>query len=505
MKATKLQLGWSRLALALVTSAALVACTSGGRVEATSGDGDDADDGVSYGGYGNNGGAPPDDGGGLWYPTSSAYGGGGNGDGTTSGYGGDNTGGGATLPEIVDPPVLDGSREVCKLINKARNTDPTPNATHTRANVLGTDLGIPVAHGSDLYFLFGDTVGYKIIWPFSESSPDAVGYAANGKTAVGNNPLLLCDGLRFLRASAASSIGPDYDASIEADFAAVAMYAPNGQSLSEYIKNPAGPIGQNMFPALPGTWEVPSGAFSHGGSIYTFYTTVQSPNAVKMKASYLAKWITPSKTGTPNYDILHRVDDRFTSSSGALGGNFINVAAEPHGSYLYMFGTGDFRLSPVHLARKPLASIEDEGGYEVYDPASNAWLAAPGTNAAPIIPEAKFGETSFRYFAEKDVWMFLAQGKNRIVARFAKQPEGPWTDEITLLDNEDPAFLSQYCCMPEGTCNGERLFNCSKASFYGVFLLPDIVVDATGFTVSYTMSTWDPYNVALFSTRFEDP
>jgi hypothetical protein len=31
------------------------------------------------------------------------------------------------------------------------------------------------------------------------------------------------------------------------------------------------------------------------------------------------------------------------------------------------------------------------------------------------------------------------------------------------------------------------------------------VKDATGFTVSYTMSTWDPYNVALFSARFDYP
>jgi hypothetical protein len=54
-------------------------------------------------------------------------------------------------------------------------------------------------------------------------------------------------------------------------------------------------------------------------------------------------------------------------------------------------------------------------------------------------------------------------------------------------------------------CSGEQLFNCSKAGFYGTYLLPDVAVDSRGFTVAYTLSTWDPYNVALFSARFELP
>ena len=170
-----------------------------------------------------------------------------------------------------------------------------------------------------------------------------------------------------------------------------------------------------------------------------------------------------------------------------------------------MFGTGDFRDSPVYLARKQLAQLELATGYEVYDAESGQWLAAPATQAKPVIADAKFGETSLRYFSEIDAWMLLAQADHQIVARFAEQPEGPWSEEIVLHDNTDLGFLAQYCCFPEGTCGGERLFNCSKASFYGTFLLPDVIVDSGGFTVSYTMSTWDPYNVALFSARFSMP
>ncbi len=478
----------------------LASCTSGGRIDPGSGGSDGS-------------GAAPSAGSGEQTAAtySSQVGSGAGGDGPSGGSpsgagqgGGSDGGGGQGGSVAASPPVLAGTEEVCKLINDVDQSDPTPNATQTRANVLGTDLGIPVGHGAELYFFFGDTVGYKVIWPFSESVPDAVGFALDGRSATSADPSLLCDGLRFLRVAPGSSAGPLADPAIEADFAAGAMYPPSGHTLSEFIKNPSGPTGQNAFPALPGSFEVPSGAFSHGGAIYVFYTTVEGPNALTMKASYLAKWPAPSTATTPNYDILHRVDERF-AGPGPLGGNFINVAAEPHGGYVYLFGTGDYRHSPIHLARKALASIDTPGGYEVFDAASSQWLAAPALSAAPIIAEPKYGETSFRYFPEKGIWMFLAQGEHRVVARFADHPEGPWSDEITVLDNTDPAFLLQYCCVPEGTCIGERLFNCSKASFYGTYLLPDIAVDATGFRVAYTLSTWDPYNVALFTARFETP
>lgn len=472
---------------ALITAAisALAACTSGDDVGSTptGGAGSGGAETAAAGG----GGAATSQGG-------AAAGGG------MGGFGG--TGGGVSVVDA--PPTLATAAELCKLINSVDIFDPTSNATHTRANLLGTDLGIPVGHGSDLFMFFGDTVGYKAIWPFSESVPDSVGFAVDGRAAFAADPQLLCDGLRFLRLPANASLGPSVDPAIQADFAAGVMTAPSGHALSEYIKNPAGPPGQNAFPMLPGTFEVPSGAFSSGGSIYVFYTTVGGPDALTMKASYLAKWASPSTAGTPSYQILHALDERF-DAAGPLAGRFINVAAEPKGDYVYLFGTGEFRLSPIYLARKPLAALETPGGYEVFDPASQAWLSAPAAAAAPIIADPKFGETSFRYFPDLGVWMFMAQGANRIVVRFADRPEGPWSDEVTVHDNTDPAFLAQYCCVPEGTCSGERLFNCSKAGFYGTYLFPDPAVDATGFSITYTMSTWDPYNVALFTARFQYP
>src|SRR6185503_7992062 len=111
---------------------------------------------------------------------------------------------------------------------------------------------------------------------------------------------------------------------------------PPGHELAEFIHNPAGPRGENLFPYLPGDFEVPSGAFSYGGSIYVFYTIInQEP--FEMRGSYLARWAAPSTTGLPSYDILYHVDERF-DASGPLGGDFINIAALVDGDYVYVYG-----------------------------------------------------------------------------------------------------------------------------------------------------------------------
>src|SRR3569833_89366 len=99
-----------------------------------------------------------------------------------------------------------------------------------------------------------------------------------------------------------------------------------------------------------------------------------------MKASYLARWTTPSATAIPAYQILYSIDERF-DGAGALGGDFINISAEVAGDYVYLFGTGVYRASPIPLARKRLATLDTPGGFERIDAATATWSA---TGGAPI-------------------------------------------------------------------------------------------------------------------------
>jgi hypothetical protein len=394
-------------------------------------------------------------------------------------------------------PSFVSLQERCKLISDRNLDDPTSNNTHYRANLRGTDLGIPVLHGADLYFFFGDSAGAQGIWPLGvESLPDAVGYSAVPASEVAKDPGVLCANLRFLLTGGKTG-------NVEGDFAGASMQPPAGHSLGEFIHNPAGPHGQNLFPQLPGDFEVPSGAFSHNGSIYVFYTIVNL-NPFEMRGSYLAKWDSPSTAGKPDYHILYHVDERF-DASGPMRGDFINIAALADGSYVYLYGTGKYRASPVHLARKPLASIETEGGFERYDASSGQWVAA-GAPAAPVVDTPNLGEVSVRHFPAIDRYVMLDQEVNvgnRIAARFADAPEGPWSEAVTVATMSDPAFATKYCCVA-GDCVGERLFNCDKAGFYGTYMLPEaILTGGGGFSITFTMSTWDPYNVALMTATFE--
>lgn len=399
-------------------------------------------------------------------------------------------------------PALRDSRQLCKLINDRHVSDPTPNDLQFRSNVLGADLGIPVEAGGQLFIMFGDTIGFAGIWGGGQSHPDSIGFAMDSAAAVADKPELLCTRMGIVSLPASSSLGPTIDARVQADFAGVAMIAPDGRTLGEFIRNPAG-AGDTRFLNLPGDFEVPSGAFSYGGAIYVFYTTVGSTTDVTMKGSYLARWDTPAKAGIPSFQILYAVDQRF-DDQGALYGDFINISATVAGEYVYLFGTGAFRASPVRLARKRLDTLATPGGFELYDAASQTWSTKRG---APIIEPPGFGETSTRYFADLGRWMFLAEelrpGSNRIVARFADRPEGPWEDPIVVHDMADPAFLGTYCCGAENACEGPQFMHCNRTGFYGAYLFPTLSRDGNTFEVTYTMSSFDPYNVALFATTFE--
>jgi hypothetical protein len=400
----------------------------------------------------------------------------------------------ATDASTKDAPAVHAvaSSELCKLLSNRNTSDPTPNDVQHRANMLGADLGIPVVHGDQLYLFFGDTLGYAGIWGATESHPDAIGYATDSAATLAAQPNLLCSDLRIVSLPAAQSIGPQVDPTVQADFAGAAMTAPAGGALADYIHNPAGGANGTTFPYLPGDFEVPSGAFSTADAIYVFYTTVVSPGDAEMKASYLVRWSQPSPSGPPSDQILYGVDERF-DGSGALGGNFINISAEVSGDYVYLFGTGAYRASGIAVARKRLDALATPGGFE---------------QLGTIITTPGYGETSVRYFPEVDRWVLLAEeslpASNRIVAYTAQDPAGPWSAPIIVHDMADPTFRQTYCCATDDDCTAPQMFDCDRTGFYGTYLLPNVTTSGNSFTVTYTMSSFAPYNVALFQTTFSE-
>lgn len=399
----------------------------------------------------------------------------------------------STSPDLP-VPKLDSVELQCKLLNKKGTGDPTLNDVQHRANVAGADLGISVAHGDDFYVFFGDTIGWSQIWGAGESHPDAVGYSKVPYSQVKQDSNVLCNNLGIMLSSFKSG-----DA--DADFAAGSMKPPTGHTINEYVLNPSGKPGANAFPTFPGDFEVPSGALSYNGAIYLYYTS--SSKAATMNQSYLAKWTAPSTSGKPDYQILHLVDE-LRDGKGALGGDFINIAPVVVDDYLYLYGSGEYRNSSVNIVRKPIADIEKEGGYDRFDALTRQW-GPQKLKGSPIVGGGKIGELSVRYYPNVGRFVMLNQEintkGNQIVARFATQPEGPWSDAVTVM-TMDADFDKVYRCPGKNDCPGDKQI-LSDYGFYGTYLFPEATLNADGsFTLDFLMSVFEPYNTILMRAKF---
>ncbi len=395
----------------------------------------------------------------------------------------------------------------CELISGDSLEDPTDNATHTRFNLMGTDLGVPVVIGDTLHLFFGDTVGWREIWDFGED-PDAV--ASIALADVQADPTALCRDLEFAVTPDIPSVAADTEPSIERDFAGAWMNPPRGHDIAEFIAQPAGP-----FANMPGTFEVPTGGLADGSTAILFYAGRVELDPTRATIGMVVRWPTPG-VGLPIYDVVREVD---ALDGGALGGHFIQIAPVERDGIVSMFGTGDYRKSGVYLARVELAALDTGVGTELWDPVRGSWRVAESLAQAereaiePVFEDHDgVGELSITRLAEPDVLVALYQRElhdaagaimdNRVVLRVATAPEGPWSDALTIVDMADPAFQAEHCC--GATCPGAQVLHCESAGLYGAYLVPAVSVVEQGggareLELPFLVSTWNPYNVVLFT------
>jgi hypothetical protein len=350
------------------------------------------------------------------------------------------------------------------------------NGMVSNYDIWGVDLGLSVLNpnGDDTLIFFGDTSTDRNGWNWAEST---------GHFRLRDN---LCSGLAI-----------DTLAGTPTVFAPDVMVAPSGVPISSFVDEPVAPGEGGATPsnaAVPGAYEVPTGAFAYSPdssdhNVYLFYTTTPSPpNGPAIAASYLAMWNNPSPstpgTITPNspntYQVLATVDN-LSGTTPNLGGHFINVAAAMDGDgWLYLFGTGSYRASPVSLARMALGDISSIGAcasppcslsqvptLEIWSQTStgSAWLPA---SAAPtplaLTADSTIGELSVRYIPAAGLWvmMYTPQGSGQVMMLWSLSAEGPWTADQVVIPFKDSADQSMYCCQgPLGTtASGNSAYTC---------------------------------------------
>lgn len=402
------------------------------------------------------------------------------------------------------------SRElICKLISGDELLWESENRTHTRFNLRGTDLGTPAIIGDQLHLFFGDTHGYRRIWHVGQD-PDAVARVSLSRAR--GDLRTLCRELDFYVTGDIPSVAAVEDSRILRDFEGAFLGPPPGRTIREFLDRPAL---EQSWGAFAGSFEVPTGAITHDGQTYIYWSTRPGTGEIgPMRLSFIAHWETAGSSPL-FYRILHTIDN--LDEGRPLGGHFIQNAPIVRGEYLYLFGTGLYRRDGVHLARKPASQVASPGGFELYDPRTQTWTAASslGESARASIPAIidedvrGIGELGVQYVEEAGLYVLMYQqlsdtsGGNRMVMQVASSPEGPWTGETIILMH-DPAFVGRHCCAGD-TCPGERIIRCEHGGLYGIYPLPLIeTMPRDGgyeLTVPFVASTWTPYNVVLFRAK----
>jgi hypothetical protein len=307
------------------------------------------------------------------------------------------------------------------------------NATETRYQVKGTDLGIMWAdERGQILVAFGDTFGRG--WTGTGSGggdPAAIDWRSN--TLARSSDRNPADGMSFN------------------DF--VTDHPSHAKELLPSLKQD----GVEMT-------KIPTGGVNVGGRNYLAYMSVRS-------FTQPGHWIT-------NHSGIAYSDDGGQTwvdapsacrpNTPAFDETFQMIAFARRDGLVYAFGTPNGRFGDAHVARVPEQHLLDKSAYEYWT--GKNWQRGDSAIAAPIVT-GPVGELSVRYDQVLKSWemMTLDESRGAIVVRLAPQPSGPWGAPIPVTTAREYPKL------------------------YGGFLNPD----SNGTDLYFTMTQYDQYNVSM--------
>ncbi|MBN1945326.1 MAG: DUF4185 domain-containing protein [Bradymonadales bacterium] len=365
------------------------------------------------------------------------------------------------LPSVVRGDQ--GTVKICQLTGEydRERDQETVNLTYTRADIYGTDLGASFEHEGALWFLFGDTVGARML------DEDAIAYSQD--TDPSN-----CLDLTFL-------VG---------DGGAWHPLVVPGISL--------------------GAFEVPMEGVSVGGTMYVYFTTDHSSQHV-MGRSILARSVDDGRT----FEYVADISD--LSSEG----HFINLSAvvidnEQHpglpaasGQSLLIWGSGEYRQSTVALAWQPLEEIENPSSIRYFvgtsqDRCIPQWSENESEASLLFDDEPCVGELSVEWNPHLAKWLMTYNCINPRGIRFrtADYPWGPWSDSQNLFHPWDDGGYCHFIHTSHLVQQCDEVHDPGRENEwggeYGPYQIAPLAESIDGGSAVYfVMSTWNPYNVVL--------
>lgn len=310
------------------------------------------------------------------------------------------------------------------------------NATDTRWNVHGTDLGHMFLHKDELYMVFGDTYG-----------PDGGDWRSNTIARIADpNPL-------------------------------------NGLPFASMIEGAAGFAKEVVRSAkVPGfEWTViPTNGISLGDRMVLHYMSV-------------LMWGADDKWYVRSSGLAYSDDDgqTWTRSDTAIWPprtGFEQVAYVESEGMIYAFGIPQGRFGDVRLGRVATEDMLDPTAYTYWN--GQNWSAKIG-DAAPVVP-APAGELSVAWSAAHQSWlmMYLDPREKAIVLRSAPDLTGRWSDAQTVAHADDyPGLYAPYI-VPGLEIDQDFYFTMSRwKPLYNVFLMKGRLAPAISGMVAADMIT----------------
>ncbi|HVH44576.1 MAG TPA: DUF4185 domain-containing protein [Labilithrix sp.] len=193
---------------------------------------------------------------------------------------------------------------------------------------------------------------------------------------------------------------------------------------------------------------------------------------------------------------------------------FINVSAVVEGTSAFIYGSGDYRASPVYLAKVDVSKLADRSAWTYLQSGTgtSAVFGSGEDSAQPIVPTPCVGELSVRKWATIGLYFMTYNcGKpNGIQLRWARAPEGPWSDAIVIFDHGktvDGGHEHFIHARESEAGHDDGLSEPNRyeewGGEYGPYLIPRYFSEEPGAVLSlvYTLSSWNPYQAHLMKTR----
>jgi hypothetical protein len=441
--------------------------------------------------------------------------------------------------------LVDKSTKVCQLNGEDdwETGKPTAARTLTNFGMYGADLGAPIdTGGSTLYFLFGDT------WPHAQPPPLPADGVLTPNDSVGTSTL---------------TTRPDKKDCLGLQVATTGASPP--------AFNP--PV---VMPAIDqGYFNVPSGGVYANSSLYVFFWTNHCLDPDKLTPMpsdplKLPSAPTPPYTSTTCYETstLNSIGISVLGQEGTndvsfntpmvsgipvmIPSGFVYVNAvdptnkpnlAPSSQRLGVFITGvpRYRASVPYLAYSTPANLANPSNWMFFNGLSAGtpiWISYaswqsyhnPDGDWMPPSPVAQIynptpsqqcvGEHSLSWNAPLNAWLLLYNCVDRIEARYARAPWGPWSEPIVLISPTlDPNIYCTLIMKPvsSGGCPALTTYWPDKrqGGLYAPFVLSRFTEDASGSCyppprpvgllvacarIYWLVSTWNPYVVVVMKS-----